>query len=132
MILVVDDAVSSAGIVTSILRDVTPPNQVTSLNPSLARDYLMGKGAFAGQKPPAAAVVDFNMKPPAGQEMVKWIRGTPYLSEVPVLAFGYSWMADDVDELRKLPRVQVVELSRVFDDAKAKMAEVIAAYLKET
>jgi len=128
--IIVINAAGSTELIHSILSDVAPPSVIKSVRLAYARDYLAGKGVYAERELPTMIMVDLNMKPPLGRDLVRWIRDAAYLSGIPVVGYGYSWMADELEAVKDLAHVRTVELPRAFEDVRQVMLEAMTPYLE--
>ena len=77
-----------------------------------AIDYLSGAGAYAEREKyplPGVVLLDLNLPEVHGFEVLKWIRGHPSYSELPVVVFTSSAREEDRDQARLLGANEFME-----------------------
>lgn len=102
-ILVIEDNASDVFLLDRALKKQNFPFEMIHLaNGALAMDFVRRQGAYAGVAAPNLILMDLNLARYTGEDILREIRASAYLSGVPVCAWSSSQSRRDESLLQEL------------------------------
>ena len=96
-ILVVEDSPSDARLIQEAFREVDPQADVNLVRDGQeALDFMLQAGQYASARRPDLVLLDLNLPRKSGTEVLKEIKSSDDLKEIPVVVLTSSYAREDV------------------------------------